>query len=142
MTKQRFTLNFPPESSEKPLTYHLIKDYNLKINILKAEITAGKEGHLLIEVEGDEADLENGLKFLMDENIEVIPLNQQITLKEDECVHCGACTAVCFPGALKLDRATWKLIFKPEECVVCGLCVNACPLGIINIGFGTGVRGE
>jgi ferredoxin len=136
MLRERYTLIFPPECSTKPITYLLIKRFDIEVNILKAEITAGKEGHLLIEMKGESDSLEKGLEFLRKEKINVIPLIKQISIEEDECVHCGACTAVCFSGALKMDRNAWKLDFNPEECVVCGLCVNTCPLKIIKIGFG------
>ncbi len=142
MIIKRFTLSFPPESSTKPLTYLLIKNYDIKVNILKAEITAGKKGNLLIEAEGEEDDLNRGLEFLKNENIDVLPLDRQISVDQDSCVHCGACTAVCFSGALTLDRETWRLNVTPANCVVCGLCINACPLKIINIGFGHGVQNE
>ena len=140
MVKKRFTLTFPPESSTKPLTYLLIKDYDIKVNILKAEITAGKKGHLLIEVQGEKDNLDNGLKFLKNEKIDVIPLSEQIYIDEDQCVHCGACTAVCFSGALSMNRETWTLDFNLENCVVCGLCVSACPLRIITTDFGYGLK--
>ncbi len=136
MVKERFTLKFPPESSTKPLTYHLIKDFDLKVNILKAEITAGKEGHLLVEVEGDKNRLQEGLDFLRKENLKVIPINKQVKIRHEDCVHCGTCTAVCFSGALSIDRESWKVVFSPDECVVCELCVDACPLRIISIDFG------
>ncbi len=136
MVKERFTLKFPPESSTKPLTYHLIKDFDLKVNILKAEITAGKEGHLLVEVEGDKNRLQEGLDFLRKENLKVIPINKQVKIRHEDCVYCGTCTAVCFSGALSIDRESWKVVFSPDECVVCELCVDACPLRIISIDFG------
>ena len=142
MTKQRFTLIFPPESSTKPITYTLIKEFDIQVNILKAEITVGKKGYLLMEVKGEEENLEKGLRFLKEENIRVIPINRQIIIKQDECVHCGACTGVCFPEALKMDRDTWQLLFRPGECIACGLCVNSCPLGIISVGLGYGDSDE
>ncbi|MBA1336331.1 MAG: hypothetical protein HPY66_2766 [Firmicutes bacterium] len=136
MLKERYTLVFPPESSTKPITYLLIKQYDIEVNILKAEITAGKEGHLLIEVRGEEGNLRDGLEFLKSERINVLPLVDQISLREEECVHCGSCTSVCFSGALTMDRDTWMVNFDPGECVACGLCVHSCPLKIININFG------
>jgi L-aspartate semialdehyde sulfurtransferase ferredoxin len=42
MIKKRFILNFPPDSGDKPLSYHLVKDYDIRINILKAEVFPGK----------------------------------------------------------------------------------------------------
>ncbi len=133
--KRRFTIKFKPEETKKPLTYHLVKDYNLKVNILRADINEGQEGRLLMEVDANKADLEKGLDFLKAEGVEIIPLEQQLKWKKEECIHCGACTAVCFSGALKLDREKWEVILDSEKCVVCGLCVSACPLKIISIDF-------
>ncbi len=135
MLKKRFIMKFPAESSDKPLTYHLIKEYDLRINILRATINAGKEGKLLMEVEALEHNIQEGIDFLEREGVTVTPLEKQLHIDEDDCIHCGACTAVCFPDALSLNNETWELDFAKEKCVVCGLCVNACPLKIIEIGF-------
>lgn len=136
MAKDRFTLTFSADTYAKPITYHLVKDFDLKINILRAEITPGEEGHLLIEVEGEEDNLTKALDFLAAEKISVIATNKQVTLNKDECVHCGACTAVCFSGAMTIDRNDWQVHFNADKCIVCGLCIEACPLRIIKIGFG------
>ena len=131
----RFTIKFPPESSQIPLTYHLIKDYDFMVNILRATISGEQEGRLLMEVEADPDKLEQGLAFLKSHNVTIIPLNQQITVEQDRCIHCGACTAVCLSGALSLDRDNWQLVFDSEKCVMCGLCVSACPLRLIRAEF-------
>lgn len=136
MVRVKYTLVFPPESSTKPITYSLIRNFNIEVNILKGEITAGQEGRLLVELKGQETDIMHGVEFLKNENIKVVSLAKQICIEEDKCVHCGACTAVCFTKSLAMERNTWTLKFEPEKCVVCGLCVPACPLGIINISFG------
>ncbi len=141
MVTERFTLIFAPESYAKPITYHLVKDFDLKINILRAEITPGEEGHLLAEVAGEEDNLRRALDFLAAEKIGVVAANKQVTVRQEECVHCGACTAVCFSGALAMNGADWKLEFRPEKCIVCGLCIDACPLKIISVGFGKGDEG-
>lgn len=133
--RRRFTIKFPPESAKIPLTYHLIKDYDFMVNILRAAITGEQEGRLLIEVEAEPDKLEQGLAFLKDHKVTIIPLDQQIIIDKDRCIHCGACTAVCFSGALSLDRTTWDLVFDSEKCVMCGVCVTACPLRIIRAEF-------
>ena len=131
----RFTIKFPPESSKIPLTYHLIKDYDFMVNILRATISGEQEGRLLMEVEAEPDKLEQGLAFLKSHNVTIIPLNQQITVDQDRCIHCGACTAVCLSGALSLDRDNWQLVFDSEKCVMCRLCVSACPLRLIRAEF-------
>lgn len=133
MSKKRYILNFPAEASAKPLTYHLIKDYDLRINILRATINEGQEGRLLMEMEGD--DLAGGLEFLRQEGIIVTPIKEKMSWQEEECVHCGACTAVCLSGAFRLDQQNWRVQLDPELCVVCGMCVNACPLKLISVGL-------
>lgn len=47
------------------------------------------------------------------------------------CVACGACTAVCLPGALQLDRGSWELVWQPQLCTACGLCADTCPVGAL-----------
>jgi ferredoxin len=133
--KERFVLNFPPQCSDKPITYFLIKEYNFKVNILRAEFTAGQEGRLLIDVEAKQEDLKNGLHFLENEGIMVYPLSREITIRLKDCIHCGLCTAVCFSGALEMDREKWELVFDPEKCVACELCTRACPLNLITLHF-------
>jgi len=38
MKKTRIVLSFPPSNVEEPVTYRLIKDYDLVVNILRASI--------------------------------------------------------------------------------------------------------
>jgi ferredoxin len=134
--KERFIMRFPPRTTSKPLTYELIKDYDIKINILKGIITAGKEGRLLVEWEAEEEQFNKALKLLEQEGVEVLPISDQITLDKDNCVHCGACTSTCFSKALDFNRQTWELEFVPEKCVACGLCAKSCPLRLFTLEFG------
>lgn len=127
MLKKGLYLRFPPEIVEKPIVYRLVKDFNLAFNILKATITPGKEGIMVLELIGDNREsLERGINFLKEMGVEVQPLGQQVLKNEEICIHCGACTAVCPTGALSVDRKTFKVIFDPEKCTACGFCVTAC----------------
>ncbi len=45
-------LRFPADTVNEPITYILIKEYDVQVNILNADITHGKEGNLLIEMSG------------------------------------------------------------------------------------------
>jgi len=127
MLKKGLFLKFSPEIVEKPIVYHLVKDFNLAFNILKATITPGKEGLMIMELMGDNKEsLEKGLNFLKEMGVEVQPLGQQVMKNEETCIHCGACTAVCPTGALSVDRSTFKVVFDPDKCTACGFCVSAC----------------
>jgi len=135
MYTKRYVLTFPPDKVDEPLTYNLIKDYRMEINILKADINAGKEGKLLLEFRTEEKEMERGLKYIKEKGIGVSPVSKQISLRYEDCVHCGACTAVCFPGALTMEKPSWELNFETEKCIVCGLCLKACPLNLFKIEF-------
>ena len=42
-----------------------------------------------------------------------------VTVKESECVGCGACADVCPNDAITVDDAS--------KCVDCGACIDECP---------------
>lgn len=135
MIKKRYILNFPPDSGDKPFSYHLVKDYDIRINILKAEVYPGKRGSLLLELQGKKENIENGVEYLRKQNIVCESLDKRIHFNEEKCIDCGNCTAVCFAGALNMNHDTWKLEFDKSQCVVCELCIPACPLHLFEIDF-------
>lgn len=135
MIKKRYILNFPPESGDKAFTYHLVKNYDIRINILKAEVFPGKRGSLLLELQGEKNNIEKGVQYIQTHKIKCEPLDKRIHFKEGKCIDCGSCTAVCFAGALTMNKNTWELEFNKNKCVVCELCIPACPLNLFEIDF-------
>lgn len=134
--KKRLVLKFPAESVNEPITYNLIKAYDVLVNILNADITHGKEGNLLIEMSGSEANMNEALIYLKTKLVEISPVVKTILFKEVSCIHCGACASVCFSGALEMDLQSRKLQFAPDKCVACELCIKACPLQLFELNFG------
>ncbi len=134
MKKKRYILKFPAQSGDKALSYHLVKDYDIRINILKAEVHPGKTGSLVLELKGTSENLKKGISWLEENNVSCEPLNKKIHWNQQKCINCGNCTAVCFSGALKMD-SNWELSFNSEKCIVCELCVPACPLNLFEIDF-------
>ncbi len=133
--KKRLMLSFPATMVDVPLTYRLIKDHDVIVNILNADITPGREGKLLIELKAAKENVENAVRYIESLNITCSPVNKSLLLKEDDCVHCGSCSAVCFADALTMDRVSRKLLFRPEKCIVCELCITACPLQLFELNF-------
>jgi ferredoxin len=134
--KKRLVLHFPAETVNEPITYTLIKEYDVQVNILNADITHGKEGNLLIEMVGNTGKVDEAIVYLEEKRVKISPVAKSILFNEALCIHCGACSSVCFPGALTIDTKTRKLRFSPELCVACELCIKACPLQLFELNFG------
>ena len=135
MPRKRLDLTFPPRQSLKPVVYHLVKDYDIVPNILRAQIQPGQEGRMLVEVTGKKDRIDAAVDFLLKEGITVSEAASDIVLDEDACVACGLCTAVCRPQALTLAEGDFALVFDKDKCVYCEACVVACPRRAITLKF-------
>ena len=136
MTSRRFVLTFPPDATGEPITYNLIKKYDILVNIVKADVSPGKIGHLVMEMTAPGRVLKEGMEYIRQQHVECEPIDKKIRYKEDLCIHCGACSAVCFAGALTMGRQSAELSFDPEKCVICELCLKSCPLNLFSIDIG------
>lgn len=130
---KKYILSFPQELTSKPITYSLIKEFDLQINILHAEISASKKGFLLLDIYGEDKNIEKGFEFLKQQNVKFEPFKKQLDFKIDDCVHCGSCIGVCHSNALFLDNISREVNFNHQNCTVCGLCIDACPLQLFSI---------
>lgn len=126
-------LRFPPSHVATPVTYYLVKDYDLQINILHAQISPSSVGTLVVDIYGTEDNLSSAASFLEGQGVEFELLNGSVTLDDAKCVNCGACTAICPAKCLTMDKETWTLVFDKTKCLVCNACVKACPVGAMAI---------
>ncbi len=122
-----YYLNFPAEVTNQPIIYRLIKEFDIRVNILGGGIEADKGGFLVTEFVSDEDAIDEGIRFLRNLNVTVTRNASRIVFNEKACVDCGACTAACFGDALFMDGAM-KLVFEDEKCISCGMCIRSCPL--------------
>jgi ferredoxin len=124
---RKIVLHFPQKLVDKPIVSKLVKDYGLDFNILKASVTPGEEGLLVMELIGDQRSYDKGLKYLTDTGVKIQSLSQDVVRNEARCTHCGACITLCPSDAFTLESGTRKVLFDNSKCVVCELCVKACP---------------
>ena len=52
-------------------------------------------------------------------------------IKDEKCLRCGACVAVCPKAAL--DLTEHGVTNKTELCILCGICEKMCPVGAIKV---------
>ncbi len=135
MAVKRLTLNFPPHLIDQPITYQLIRDYDLMVNILRARVTPLEEGRLVVAMEGKKKNLEAGLSYLKEAGVEVQPLAQDIRWHQERCIECTACTSICPTGALSITRPEMHVAFTSEKCIACELCISICPYRAMEIVF-------
>jgi Fe-S-cluster-containing dehydrogenase component len=133
MVKRRIVITFPQDLLDKPVTYHLIKDHNLIVNILKAQVTPKEQGQLVLELEGKKHDLESGLSYLRKSGLKIQSLANDVTWDKQKCTHCTECVSVCPTNAFIIDRRTMEVSFDADKCIACGLCVDVCPYRAVEI---------
>jgi len=124
---RRIVLHFPPSVTGQPVVYRLARDFNLSFNILKASVSPGEEGLLVMELSGEQENYDKGIQYLAENGVKIQSLSQDVVRDEARCTHCGACITLCPTLAFSLEPKTRKVLFDHSKCVVCGLCVKACP---------------
>jgi len=128
MTTKKLMFYFPKSETEKPIVYHLVKDYDLIINIFRAKVTPEEFGYLVLDVTGEDADIQRGIEFVRSFNVEVNETERGLTWNESRCTSCGNCLAHCPTNALHIiDPVTRKVGFDPEACIDCLACIDNCP---------------
>lgn len=131
-TRRRIVLEFPPSVLQMPITYMLAKEYDIRSNILRAEISPEESGTLVIEIDGLPDKLEEAIEKIKGFGIKVTEVARKVLFDMDKCIHCGACISVCLAGALKLDK-DFHLQYIEPKCTLCEMCVTACPVDVVNI---------
>jgi L-aspartate semialdehyde sulfurtransferase ferredoxin len=134
-TSRRLVLRFHKRILDKPIVSRLVREYGLDFNILKASITPGEEGLLVMELTGDPRNYEKGMKYLSDTGVDIQSLSQDVVRNEERCTHCGACVAICPTGAFSVDPDTRKVLFDNSKCVACEMCLKGCPPRAMELHF-------
>ena len=133
-------LTFSPDNSGRPVMCELVRRYDVTFNIVAARTTPGKEGYLTIEISGEEENCRQSLQYLRDEGIIVVAARQHVSRRDEVCMHCGMCLALCPVKALDVEPDSRRVRFHEEECTACGMCTRVCPVGAMQSDVETGVN--
>jgi len=135
IVSKKIVLYFPSRLVDQPIIYRLIKEYDLRFNILKASVIPDEEGLLVLELSGEQKNYDRGIKYLTKTGVIIQSLSQNVLRNEDRCTHCGACITICPTSAFEIDQASRQVVFTNEKCIACGLCIKACPPRAMELHF-------
>ena len=77
MTKRRVMFTFNEEQIREPIIYNLGQQFNLVTNIRRADLSED-EGWILLELEGNENNIEQGIAWVTSKGVRVDPANEDI----------------------------------------------------------------
>ncbi len=127
---KKLLLSFPRCETEKPIVYHLVKDYDLVVNIFRAKVTPEEEGYLVLDITGQEGNIARAMEYIRTFNVTIDEATKGIRWDEEICVQCGNCLTHCPTNAIYIkSRQTMDISFDGSKCVECLNCVENCPYG-------------
>jgi hypothetical protein len=77
MAKLRVKFTFPQEQIKEPVIWQLGRDFDVITNIRRADITS-EVAWTILELEGEQADIDRGVQWVMDRGIRVDPVEDSI----------------------------------------------------------------
>ena len=130
MITKKLLLSFPRCETEKPIVYHLVKDYDLIVNIFRAKVTPDEQGYLVLDITGENENIERAMGYVETFNVTVEEADRGIRWDEEICVQCGNCLTHCPTEAIRVvDSATRRIGFDGAKCIECLNCIDNCPYG-------------
>jgi hypothetical protein len=77
MVKRRLMLTYPPELIKEPIIHNLGQQFNIVTNIQSADISEDR-GWAVLELEGEEGDIEEGIAWATSKGMRVDPAGEDI----------------------------------------------------------------
>ena len=77
MDRLRVRLTFPPDLIRQPMLYRLVKDFDIVINIRRADVKADY-GWVVLELDAPEATLQRGVAWLKAQGVQVDPIERDV----------------------------------------------------------------
>ena len=70
-TEKKYRIHFPLDQIHAPVVTHLVTDYDLSPNLLRADIDAKNGGWLVVGLTGDASRIDAALGWLRGEGLDV-----------------------------------------------------------------------
>ena len=73
MVKRRVIFTFSQEATREPIIYNFSQQFNIITNIRRADISE-EQGWAVLELEGEEDDIEQGIAWVTSKGVRVDPV--------------------------------------------------------------------
>ena len=70
-------LSYTPETITEPIIYAISQQFNLVTNIRQADLAEDK-GWIIVEIDGAEKDIEDGIAWAISKGVRVDPITEEI----------------------------------------------------------------
>ena len=77
MARLRARLTFPASLVQEPILYRLVKDFDILINIRRADVKVD-HGWVALEMEAPQETLERGVAWLKQRGVQVDPIERDV----------------------------------------------------------------
>lgn len=77
MVKRRVMFTFPQDLIKEPIIYNLSQQFNVITNIRRADVSEDK-GWVVLELEGEEDNIEQGITWMTSKGVRVDPASGDI----------------------------------------------------------------
>jgi len=125
ITTKKYMLKFTTNNFQEPISYELVKRFNIVPNIMQAKVNESGGG-LILDLRGEATDIEDAKVYMEGLGVLVKELEKHVDRDESRCIHCGACVSVCPAKAFVVNRRTWEVEFKSDLYIACESCLTAC----------------
>ena len=131
--EKKFRIDFDESNVLESVTYTLVSEFNLKPNVLRADIGGDGVGFMLLSIVGDQGDIVRGMTHLRELGFVVRELSGHIFHDYGRCWSCGACVSLCPTRSIYYDPDTMEVRLNTATCIACGSCINACSVKAIQL---------
>ncbi len=77
MARTRIKFTYPTSKIQEPIIYRVSRDFELISNIRRAEVTE-KVGWVVLELEGEQNDIDAALAWVRDQGVRVDPVEGDV----------------------------------------------------------------
>ncbi len=130
--ERKYRIDFNESNVLESVTYTLVTEFNLKPNVLRADIDGDGSGFMLVSVIGNEDNIVASMVHLQKLGFSVRELSGHIVHDTGRCWSCGACVSLC-PTRSIIYAQDARIQVNTDTCIACSSCLNACSVKAIRL---------